>query len=178
MSLGTLVDRAIKAVAVGRVMAGALTISVAGIGGIVAHETMVPKVYFDPVGIPTVCAGHTATVTAADVGKKVDRATCERLLKADTEHAQDGVRKAIKVPITQHQFDALVSFTFNVGNSALAKSTLARKLNAGDECGAAAEFPRWNKARGRVLNGLTKRRLDEQATFLIGLNCPGLPHGK
>ena len=67
---------------------------------------------------------------------------------------------------SQSQFDALVAFCFNCGPGALAASTLRRLYNAGDITGAAHEFPKWNKGGGRVLSGLTRRRLAEQALFL------------
>lgn len=66
----------------------------------------------------------------------------------------------------QGQFDALVSFTYNLGARSLSTSTLLRKLNAGDYAGAADEFLRWNKAGGKVLTGLTRRREAERALFL------------
>ena len=68
--------------------------------------------------------------------------------------------------LTQGQFDALVSFTYNLGARSLSTSTLLKKLNAGDYRGAADEFPRWNKAGGQVLAGLTRRREAERSLFL------------
>lgn len=126
-----------------------------------------PTVYLDPVGIPTVCVGHTGTVTHADVGKDLSH-LCAQLLAEDTNEAQSSVRQAVTVKITQAQYDALVSFTFNVGGGALRSSTLLRKLNAGDCWGAAAEFDRWVNARGRKLPGLVKRRADERRQFETG----------
>jgi lysozyme len=148
-----------------RKLAATLVISVAGLAAITRDEGNVQKVYLDPVGIPTVCAGHTRTVTKADVGKTYTAQRCAELLKQDTAEAQRAVGKLVRVPITQQQYDALVSFTFNVGSGNLASSTLLRKLNAGDCHGAAAEFPRWNRAKGRVLPGLTTRRAHERASF-------------
>ena len=152
-----------------RRLAAALVLSAAGATAIVQHEGTVPTVYLDPVGIPTVCVGHTATVTRADVGKDFGR-LCDQLLARDSRDAQAAVQALVTVPITQAQYDALVSFTFNVGRGALASSTLLRKLQAGDCWGAAAEFPRWVNARGRKLPGLVKRRAAEQAEFSTG--CP------
>ena len=74
--------------------------------------------------------------------------------------------KAVKVPISQQMFDALVSFAYNVGAANMAASTLVRKLNAGDINGAAAEFDRWVFSGGARLAGLTKRRDAERALFL------------
>ena len=77
-----------------------------------------------------------------------------------------GVAKAIgNAPTTQSQFDALVSFAYNVGLGNLSSSTLLRKHKAGDFAGAAREFARWNKAAGKVLTGLTRRRNAESALY-------------
>ena len=149
-----------------RVLAATLTISALGLLGITRDEGMVRKVYLDPVGIPTVCVGHTATVTRADVGKNFSEQRCRELLASDTSAAQSAVRQAVKVPITQGQYDALVSFVFNVGATNFKNSTLLRKINAGQCKAAGQEFLRWNKARGKVLKGLTLRRQHESASWL------------
>lgn len=73
---------------------------------------------------------------------------------------------AIFPALTQNEFDALASFVFNVGLGAFEKSKLRRLLKAGDKAGAANEFPRWNKAAGKVLPGLVTRRAAERALFL------------
>ena len=76
------------------------------------------------------------------------------------------VAKAIGgAPTTQHQFDAMVSFAYNLGTGNLASSTLLKKHKAGDYAGAAAEFARWNKAAGKVMTGLTRRRAAEAALY-------------
>ena len=152
-----------------RRLAATLVLSAAGVTTLVHFEGSVPTAYLDAVGVPTVCVGHTATVTRADIGKDFSP-LCDQLLAQDSQDAQDAVQALVTEPVTQGQYDALVSFTFNVGRGNLASSTLLRKLNAGDCLGAAAEFPRWNRAKGRVLSGLTKRRLAEQAMFAAG--CP------
>lgn len=148
--------------------AAVLVLSAAGASGIILHEGEIGKVYLDPIGIPTVCVGHIKTVTKADLGKTYSHEVCMSLLAQDTSEAQSSVRQCVTAPITQEQYDSLVSFTFNVGGRALCTSTLARKLNSGDCLGAASEFPRWNKAGGRVLPGLVKRRAFEQAQFTLG----------
>lgn len=164
-----LIERAALAAAgIGvRRFAATLALSAVGTGAIVMYEGSEPIVYLDPVGIPTACVGHTKTVTRADVGKDLSH-LCAQLLAEDTGDAQASVRRAVTVPITQAQYDALVSFTFNVGGGALHTSTLLKKLNAGDCWGAGAELPRWNKARGRVLPGLVKRRAAERVMFETG----------
>lgn len=89
------------------------------------------------------------------------------LFDADLLKFESGVlRHCPDSALSQSQFDALVAFSFNVGLGALQASTLRRLYNAGDIDGAAAEFPKWNKGGGRVLPGLTRRRLAEQALFL------------
>lgn len=76
------------------------------------------------------------------------------------------VNQSVRVPLTQNQFDALVSFVYNVGVAAFKGSTLLRKLNNRDYAGAADEFLRWNKSGGKALGGLTRRRAAEKAMFL------------
>lgn len=99
-------------------------------------------------------------------GMTIDQVAADRLLKTGLVGYENDVLKVVRVKLTQGQFDALVSFAYNVGSRALSTSTLLKKLNAGDITGAADEFRRWNKAGGKVLNGLTHRREAERALFL------------
>lgn len=151
----------------GRVVVVALTLSAAGAGAIVAYEGLHKVAYVDPVGIVTVCAGHTKT---AKLGQVKTDAECEALLKEDVKDAEAAVRRLVVVPLTQAQFDALVSFTFNVGSSNLAKSTLLKKVNAFDCWGAGAEFLRWTYGGGKELSGLVIRRASERKHWETG--CP------
>jgi len=98
-------------------------------------------------------------------GDRITPEQGESLLHADAGCAADAVARAAVVPLTQGQFDALVSFTFNLGAPALEGSSLLRKLNAGDVVGAAAEFPKWCHAGNAVLPGLVTRRARERALF-------------
>lgn len=90
----------------------------------------------------------------------------EQLLKNDLKIVEFGINNLVKVPINQNQFDALVSFSFNVGFSALRNSTLLKKLNANDFEGASNEFDKWIHAGNKVLAGLVERRKTEKQLFL------------
>lgn len=125
------------------------------------HEGYVPHTYADPVGIPTICFGSTGPHVTP--GRTATRAECEALLQEDLGRAYEGVRRCITSPMQDHQAAALTSFTFNVGATALCKSTLARFANRGDWIRACAELDRWVYAKGRKLPGLVKRRAEERA---------------
>ena len=124
--------------------------------------------YQDSVGVWTIGYGWTQPVDGRPIraGMTIKQETAERLLKTGLVSYESDVSRLVKVGLTQGQFDALVSFTYNLGARSLSTSTLLRKLNAGDYAGAADEFLRWNKAGGKVLNGLTRRREAERALFL------------
>ena len=124
--------------------------------------------YQDSVGVWTIGYGWTQPVEGKPIraGMTIKQETAERLLKTGLVSYESDVSRLVKVGLTQGQFDALVSFTYNLGARSLSTSTLLRKLNAGDYAGAADEFLRWNKAGGKVLNGLARRREAERALFL------------
>lgn len=124
--------------------------------------------YQDSVGVWTIGYGWTQPVDGKLIrtGMTIKQETAERLLKTGLVSYENDVSRLVKVNLTQGQFDALVSFTYNLGARSLSTSTLLRKLNSGDYAGAADEFLRWNKAGGKVLNGLTRRREAERALFL------------
>ncbi|EKS6326456.1 lysozyme [Enterobacter hormaechei] len=124
--------------------------------------------YQDSVGVWTIGYGWTQPVDGKPIraGMTINQEAAERLLKTGLVSYESDVSRLVKVGLTQGQFDALVSFTYNLGARSLSTSTLLRKLNAGDYAGAADEFLRWNKAGGKVLNGLTRRREAERALFL------------
>jgi lysozyme len=110
----------------------------------------------------TIGYGSTKGVTK---GMKISQAEAEFMLVRDLLAFEAGVTNLVKVPITQNQFDALVCFSYNVGLGNLQSSTLLKMVNNRDFAGAAQQFQRWNKAAGKVLNGLTKRRLAEAKLF-------------
>lgn len=124
--------------------------------------------YQDSVGVWTIGYGWTQPVDGKPIraGMTIKQETAERLLKTGLVSYESDVSRLVKVGLTQGQFDALVSFTYNLGARSLSTSTLLRKLNAGDYAAAADEFLRWNKAGGKALNGLTRRREAERALFL------------
>lgn len=129
------------------------------------------KAYVDPVGVLTIGWGHTnATGRAFTADSAWTRAECDAALREDMVKFERAVRSLTKVPLAQCQFDALVSFAYNCGAGNLKSSTLLRKVNRRDFAGAAREFAKWNKAGGRVLKGLTRRRAAEAMLF-AGAGC-------
>jgi len=146
----------------------ALITSPAGRKAIRQREDERLNAYQDSVGIWTIGVGHTSAAGAPAVtrGLSITADQSDAILSRDLVIFENGVREAVKVPLNQNQFDALVSLAFNIGVGAFSKSTLVKKLNAGDYAGAADQFALWNKAGGKVLPGLTTRRLSEQKQFL------------
>jgi len=121
------------------------------------------EAYQDVAGIWTIGYGHTAGVKQGDT---CDATTADAWLQADTAFAVDAVNRLVTQPVSQNQFDALVDFTFNCGVGAFERSTLLRRLNAGDYDSAADEFPRWSFAAGVHVKGLLRRREAERNLFL------------
>jgi lysozyme len=125
--------------------------------------------YRCPSGKLTIGYGHTGLKARK---RKISKVEAEELLRGDLRKYEQVVRRRVKVKINNEQFSALVSFTFNVGEGAFSRSSLLRKLNEGDYCGAAREFTRWVRGNNRrILGGLVKRRSLEQDLFLTDLNC-------
>ena len=119
--------------------------------------------YRDSVGIWTIGYGHTAGV---EQGMTITQAKAEGLLKNDLVIYENYVKKYITYALNQNQFDALVSFTYNLGGGNLQKSDLRKYLNAGNLQAAADEFDKWVYAGGKKLSGLVRRRAAEKALFL------------
>ena len=140
-----------------------------GLALIKSFEGFSAKPYLCPAGVPTIGYGATyypdgRRVTMQD--RPVTEADATAMLRAMLASYEAGVSRYVLVPVTQGQFDALVSFAYNIGLSALKNSTLLRVLNLRDYAGAAAQFARWNRANGKVLPGLTRRREAERVMFL------------
>lgn len=119
------------------------------------------EAYKCPAGVWTIGYGHTEDVKPGD---KITEATAKAMLRTELQEFAVKVEKLLK-KATQDQFDALVSFAYNVGVSALASSTLLKKHNAGDYLAAQEQFLKWNRAAGKELAGLTKRRQHEAALY-------------
>jgi len=119
--------------------------------------------YQDCGGVWTIGYGHTGPDVHA--GLTITEADADAWLRTDVSEAVTCVNRAVNVPITQNQFDALVDFCFNCGRGSLLQSTLLRKVNIGDFAGAAAQFALWDHAGGEVVEGLVKRRTAEAELF-------------
>jgi GH24 family phage-related lysozyme (muramidase) len=145
-----------------------MNISQNGVDLIKNFEGLRLKAYYDSAGVLTIGYGWTHPVDGVKIypGMAINAETAERLLKTGLVSYENDVNRLVKVKLNQNQFDALVSFAYNLGSGALSTSTLLKKLNAGDYTGAADEFLRWNKAGGKVLPGLTLRRKAERKLFL------------
>jgi lysozyme len=118
----------------------------------------------------TIGVGHTSSAGFPKVtkGMKISKEYAYDILKRDLKKTEDIVSRYVTAPLSQNQFDALVSFTFNLGPQNLRVSTLLKKVNRKDFEGASREFQRWNKADGKILSGLTRRRKAEEDLFRKG----------
>lgn len=140
-----------------------------GLSLIKSFEGFSAKPYLCPAGVPTIGYGATyypdgRRVTMHD--RPVTEAQATDMLRSMLASYEAGVSRYVLVPVTQGQFDALVSFAYNLGLAALKSSTLLRLLNARNYAGAAAQFGRWNRAGGKVRPGLTRRREAERQMFV------------
>lgn len=139
-----------------------------GISLIKSFEGKRLNAYDDGVGVWTIGFGTIKYPNGVRV-KKGDTCTEEQAevyLKNDLVKFESAINRLVKVPLNQNQFDALASFTYNLGETNLSSSTLLKKLNTKDYKGAADQFERWNKAGGKVMTGLTRRRKAEKELFL------------
>lgn len=134
-----------------------------GIALIERFEGLRLEAYQDRAGLWTCGYGHTSGVKSGDT---CTSAQADEWLESDVADAERAVNVLVKVPLNQNQFDALVSFTYNLGWSALEGSTLLRILNAGATSLAAREFLKWDHVAGVVSEGLLRRRTAEQELFL------------
>jgi len=144
------------------------------------HEGVRFKPYRCPALLWTACVGHVLYPEQAKIpmaermnfplrpedNRVWTKDEVDAILKADLARFEKGVATYCTVPLTQGMFDALVSFSFNVGLGTLQRSTLRSKLNRGDKLGAADELLKYCLGGGKILKGLQNRRIDERAMFL------------
>ena len=148
-----------------------MNISERGLALIKGFESFRAYPYWDSARPPVATIGYGSTyypdgrrVRISD--PPITEAQASALMLEVLREFEDGITDALRVDVTQSQFDALVSWAYNVGLGAARDSTLMRRLNAGDVQGAADQFLRWNRAGGVVLRGLTRRREAERDLFL------------
>ena len=146
-----------------------MKISNLGLELIKEFEGFSANAYLCPAKIPTIGYGNTFYSDGRKVklGEQISKTDALELLEivANKDFA-DEIFPSIKVPVAQNQFDAMVSLAYNIGTGSFLKSTLLKKVNAGDFTGAGEEFLRWNKANGKEVLGLTRRREREKQLFL------------
>lgn len=134
-----------------------MKLSPAGAEILILREGLRLKAYRDTKGILTIGVGHTGPEVVE--GLVITKEKAHELFQKDVAWAEDAVN-LVKVPLTQNQFDALVSFVFNIGAGAWKRSTMLKMLNAGDYAGATKQFDRWV-----IPKEITSRRMSEKAQF-------------
>ena len=138
-----------------------------GLDLICRFEGFSPVIYICPAGYPTIGYGHLITeANKEQFLDGIDELEALDLLKIDVQKAEKAVLRLINVPLTDGQFDALVSFTFNLGGGALQRSTLRRKVNRQEHSAVPAEFMKWVWAGGRKQKGLVRRRKAESKNYV------------
>ena len=141
-------------------------ITQAGLDLICHFEGFSPLIYLCPAGYPTIGYGHLITeANKEQFLDGIDELEALDLLKTDVQKAERAVLRLINVPLTDGQFDALVSFAFNLGGGALQRSTLRRKVNRQEHSAVPTEFMKWVWAGGRKQKGLVRRRKAEARIY-------------
>jgi lysozyme len=137
----------------------AIALSAAALVGIVAHEGYSDVAYIPvPGDVPTIGFGTTGNVK---LGDKINPIRALDRALVDIQQFEGALKECVKVPLSQNEYDAYISLTYNIGAKAFCSSTLVKKLNAGDYDGACKEILRWDQFKGKPLAGLTKRRQEE-----------------
>ena len=139
-----------------------MQISKEGLALIKKFEGFESRAYLCPAGVWTIGYGHTKDVKEGD---EWSQAHAEHMLEIELEEFCEYVNKMVKVPLEQYQFDALVAWVYNLGAGNFKESTLLKVLNQGDYDDVPHQIKRWNKAGGRVLQGLVRRREAEALLF-------------
>ena len=140
--------------------AGWLAIAIAAVG---AYEGIRLNAYPDIVGVPTICYGETKNVK---LGQKATKEECDAKLAARLVEFNNGVNSCVTWNLRDNERAAAVSLAYNIGVDAFCKSTVVRRFNAGDKAGACDAFLMWNKAGGKVVQGLVNRRQKEREMCL------------
>ncbi len=143
-----------------------MSVSITGLAHIKGWEGFKPNVYIDAAGYKTIGFGHKLLTT--ENYKTVTNEEATRLLIKDLTVAESAVNDLVTIKLSQFQFDALVSFVFNVGRGAFARSTLLKKVNAGLFADAELEFLKWVNAGGVRVQGLINRRVADSKLFAAG----------
>lgn len=153
-----------------RKVGGAFTIAgLLAVGLVGAWEGLRTVAYKDIVGVPTVCFGETRGV---EMGDEYTVEECQVMLGDGLMEFEVGIRNCLTNPdaIPEESYVAFLSLSYNIGTGGFCRSTVARRANAGDIAGACEAIEMWNRAGGRVVQGLVNRRADEKRLCLEGLN--------
>ena len=137
-----------------------------GIDLIKKYEGFSAKIYLCPAGKATIGYGHKILAGEKFPPQGISTEIAENMLKQDVKVAESAINRLVKAEISNNQFDALASFTYNLGTKALETSTLLRLINENNPQSAASEFSKWVFADGKAQNGLKNRRKAEMALFL------------
>jgi lysozyme len=141
-----------------------MKISNNGLNLIKHFEGMELEAYKCPAGVWTIGYGHIKTAVE---GMTITEAEANEMLIEEMVEYENYIINAVDVDLTQNQFDAMVSWVYNLGSGNLRTSTLLKVLNSGDYAGVPEQMLRWNKAGGKVLEGLTRRRQAEADLFIL-----------
>ena len=139
---------------------GLLSLSAAGLAAIMGYEGYSDTVYIPvPGDVPTAGYGHADP--SMRVGATITRQQAEQWLREDAGEGEQAIKRCVRVPLAQYEFDVYVSFAYNIGAEAFCRSTLVKRLNAGDYAGACAELKHWVYVGGQRVRGLVNRRESE-----------------
>ena len=142
-----------------------MILSEEGLAKLMEWEGCILHIYKDAAGLPTIGVGHLVQKNE-DYTKGITKEQALELLRSDLIRFEHEVNDTVTVPLDQNQYDALVSFAFNVGCKAFRDSTLVKKLNAGDYDAVPDELMKWTRAGGKRCDGLVSRRRNEVALWM------------
>ena len=141
-----------------------ITLSATSLAALLAYEGYREKAYIPvPGDVPTIGFGTTEGVK---LGDKTDPVKAVSMILRDVQKFEGALKQCVKVPLSQNEYDAYLSLSYNIGPTAFCGSTLVKRLNLHDYDGACEQILRWDKFKGRPLAGLTKRRRAEYETCI------------